>query len=411
MVVPKRKDFFRKFSQENFHYDWVLLTVIIILCVAGLAFLASGLSSKGQLVYQQQFLKQLLFGVWIGSTVAFVLSKIDYHFWFKHSRGLLIFTFALLVFLGVFSAYADIIGVSHRSVVERVKFLPISPYEANGSIRWINLPQPLPNFQPVEFAKLAILIYFADFLNKNDKEKYTWLKLKRPFYVFILMASLIIIQPDLGSILLIFGILLSAMWVAKVPTRILGPITIGVILVGAAFIYYTPYRRSRLDSDSSFQITQVRLAVQNGGLWGKGYGNSEFKQANQIPESTTDGIIGIIGEEMGFVFIVAFLCLYLMILIRGVKIANEAPDTGGKTLAIGISVWIVSQAFLNVAGITGLIPLKGLPLPFVSAGGSAIILNLMAIGILLNISHQRIITKKYEKIKTLNSKLNLSISK
>ncbi len=422
MAQQRRNSFLQRLRPENTHYDWVLLAVVVLLSVGGLAFLASGLSIKGPAIFQFSFQKQLLSGVWVGGVLAFILAKVDYHFWFKQARLLMIITFAMLGFLAIFAVAANVLSYKksavdtatvHAKVLNAAKFLPIKPYEGGGAIRWIQLPGST-TFQPSELAKLTLLIYLASVIQNNEKEEFTWLKLKKPLYTFLLTAVLILVQPDLGSVLLAFGILVTAMWVSKVPLKILSTIVLIMGMVGLISIFAVSYRRDRVTaflsptSENATQIFYVRLAIQNGGLWGKGYGNSEFKQQQVLYESTTDGIISIIGEEMGFVFTVCFLSLYMVFLFRGLKIAAEAPDAGGKAVATGIAVWVTTQAFLNIAGITGIIPLKGLPLPFVSAGGSSIIINFISVGILLNISSQRVVkttfTKASSKLKTVTQK-------
>jgi cell division protein FtsW len=134
-------------------------------------------------------------------------------------------------------------------------------------------------------------------------------------------------------------------------------------------------------------VLEIQEAMASGGLFGVGYSRSDLK--DRIPESTTDGIIGVIGAEGGFFLVSLVIVLYLIIFLRGMKIASEAEDAGGKALAVGISVWIILQSFWNIAGMVGLFPLKGLPLPFISEGGTAMVINLMTIGILLNISTQK----------------------
>jgi cell division protein FtsW len=385
----------RRFSFTSAGYDWLLVGIVSLLCVFGLAFLASTLSAKGAEVYQREFFHQFVYGIWFGVFAAFVLSKIDYHILFKYKNYILLSSIALLGYLAVFILVADLAGISKPQIVANVQFLPVRPFIAGGAMRWI--ATPLSNFQPSEFAKFSLLVYFAAFLDKinNEEKSVTWLSLKRPLYAFVLSAFLIIIQPDLGSILLTFMIVGSAMWVGKVPLKALVPISIAVVIFALSMsLFASGYRRDRIEaifnpeSEKAYQINQVRNAIRNGGVWGQGYGNSEYKQNNLIPESTTDAILGVIGEEMGFVMTSAFLSLYLFLFLRGLHIARNAPDIGGKALAVGISVWIASQAFLNISGITGLTPLKGLPLPFVSEGGSSLIINLATIGILLNVSKQ-----------------------
>jgi cell division protein FtsW len=397
---PRTKSKRRRFSFNVGGYDWMLVTLVSLLCIFGLAFLASALSAKGADVYQREFFHQFVYGVWIGGFFAFVLSKIDYHILFKYKNLILLSTLALLGYLAFFIIIADLSGITKEQIVQNVQFLPIRPFVANGAMRWI--ATPLSNFQPSELIKFSLLVYFAAFLYDMEKneEKFTWLRFKKPLYAFALSAFLIIIQPDLGSILLTFAILAAAMWVGKVPLKALVPVSTAVVIFALFMsLFVGGYRRDRIEaifnpeSEKAYQINQVQNAIRNGGMWGQGYGNSEYKQNNLIPESTTDAILGIIGEEMGFVFTTAFLSLYLWLFLRGIWIANRAPDVGGKALAVGISVWIVTQAFLNITGITGITPLKGLPLPFVSEGGSSLVINLATIGILLNISKQ-IETKK-----------------
>lgn len=423
MTDFKRKNIFERFTKQSNHYDWILLAVVVILCIGGLAFLASALSSKSQEVYQSEFIKQFLLGIWLGGVCTFVLSRVDYHTWFKYSKTLIVITFSMLGFISIFAIYINVASygksytqaeIIRSSVIRSVKFLPIRPFAGGGALRWIEIPKVV-NFQPVELTKLTTLIYLSAFLWKNEKEYLNLLKMKKLLYTLALGAFLILVQPDLGSVLLIFSILISAMWISgKISLKIIIPIVILVLALGATLTLSTGYRKSRLDaflsndSTKAFQVTQVKLAIQNGGMWGKGYGNSEFKQRDAIPEVTTDGIIAIVGEEMGFTFTILFLSLYLVFLIRGLKIAQEAPDIGGKTLAAGIAVWITSQAFLNIAGITGMIPLKGIPLPFVSSGGSSIILNLIAVGILLNISNQKEVqfSNTKSKVRVINGKIS-----
>jgi cell division protein FtsW len=398
-----RRGFFQKLANDTIHYDWVLLGVVILLSIGGLAFLASGLSIKGPAIFQFAFQKQLLSGVWIGGVLAFILAKVDYHFWFKRARILIAITFAMLGFLAIFAILVDVMtyqkpaveaNIIRNQILNVARVSPIRPYQGGGAIRWIQFPGL--TFQPSELAKLTLLIYFASVIQKNENEGLSWLKLKKPLYTFLFAGFLILVQPDLGSVLLSFGILVTAMWVSKVPFKIISTIVIAMAIVGLSAVFAVDYRRDRVTaflsptSEKATQIFFVRLAIQNGGMWGKGYGNSEFKQKEVLYESTTDGIISIIGEEMGFIFTGFFLSLYLVFLFRALKIADEAPDNGGKALAVGIGVWITTQAFLNVAGITGIIPLKGLPLPFVSAGGSSIIINFISVGILLNVSSQKI---------------------
>ena len=397
-MSQKPKTFLGNFTFARGNYDWWIVVIVSVLTVGGLAFLASSLAPQEMANFHQQFLYQLIFGVWVGGALMYIFARLDYHKLFNYRRSLLWISLFGLFFLGVVGGAAQLQGLSGTELVNFVGRFdnPIfSPYIANQSIRWIQTPVMV--IQASEVAKIALLIYFAGHLNTLSQRKdlpITWLDMKRPLYAFIASAALIIVQPDLGSILLIYMILFSTMFVGKVPSKIWATFTLGMLGFGLFFTLATPYRRQRLMSvfergtDASYQIDGVQNAIQNGGLFGKGYGNSQAKQQRTILESSTDSIIGVIGEEMGFFATVIFLSLYLLLLHRGLKIAEEASDVGGQALATGISIWIATQALVNIAGNLGLVPLKGLPLPFVSEGGSAIVLNLMSIGILLNVSAQ-----------------------
>lgn len=376
-------------------YDWVILTITAFLCVGGLAFLTSALSTKSEGLFQKEFFHQLVFGVWIGGVSCYILSILDYKLLFKYKNFILLCSILALLFIALFILASGFTGMSYREILSSVSWLPIKPYVANGAMRWISTP--LSNFQPSEFVKFSLLVYFSAFLYEIEKknETPTLLKLKKPIYAMILCSFLIIIQPDLGSILLTSVIIGSALWITKVDLKILFPLGIAVVVFALALsLFSNNYRRDRIDaifnpsSQKAYHINQVQGAIRNGGVWGKGYGHSEYKQKGLIPEVTTDAIIGIIGEEMGFVFTLMFLSLYLAFFVRGMQIASKAQDNGAKALAVGISVWIVSQAFLNITGITGITPLKGLPLPFVSEGGTSLVINLAIVGVLLNISKQ-----------------------
>ena len=391
MNKPQKK--FNVFQQakkirENavsLNYDWILVLVVMLLCVSGLAFLASSMSTLPPEQYQKEFLKQLVFGVGLGSVSAILLARVEYQTILKNSRYLLLLNFFLLGFLAVFGMYTSY-ATSGMSVanannfkldfIQKFSFLPIRPHIANGAIRWIDIFS-LIKFQPSELTKLALLVYLSSFFNLYPGQTDLFKVLKKPLYAFFLSAFFIIFQQDLGTNVLIFGILFAAMWSAGIDRRFLfGLVSIGLIF-GLVSTFSVGYRAERVravfdsNSENAGQIRGVQAAIQNGGV-----------------EESTDAIIAIIGEELGFVFTVLFLSLYLIFLWRSVEIAKNAPDMGGRALAIGIAVWIVAQAFFNVSGITGITPLKGIPLPFVSKGGSAILLNLIGVGILLNISKQ-----------------------
>jgi cell division protein FtsW len=414
-----RKKFFQGFQKIQKKYDMWLLAIVGILVVSGLTFLASTLSVEIQAEFYKKFLYQLLFGVWIGGILCYILARIDYHELFKHQKAFVVVTMVLLIIVGGFAGF---LKVSGKNAADQKKFIDglansiAAPAYSKGAVRWFEVGSL--RIQPSELAKLTLLIVFAAVLNKLNGKEITWMSLKKPLYLFAVTAFLIYIQPDLGNVMILFGILFTAMWIVKVPTKILSTLVLCIIFVGIFGILTEGYRQGRFNvvfnssqasAAESYQTKQSKAALTNGGIWGLGYGNSEAKQFERVPESTNDAIIAIIGEEIGFIGTVIFLSLYVALGFRGLKIAQEAPDAGGTALAAGITFWIVSQALLNVGGITGILPLKGLPLPFVSEGGTAMVLNLASIGILLNISSQG--TEKNEKVVRKSVTTGLRIQK
>ncbi len=415
MAIRRNQNSWGNFFKLNktLNYDWWLLASVFLLTVFGLAFLASSLSTLSADTYRNELLKQLILGVGLGGFLAFILAQSDYHFLLKNAKYFVILNFVLLGFLAIFSIYADIIAIGSSgggylvkfNAIQKLSFLPIRPHIANGAIRWIDFPF-IPNFQPSEFTKLAVLLYFCSYYLTLADEKITWLKLKKPLYVLAVSALLIMLQPDLGVTLIVAGIVISSLWVAKIPIKILFYIGAIVVILGLILTFTTDYRANRvtafLDKNSveAGQIRGVQVAIENGGLFGKGYGNSEIKQVSgTLFEQSTDAIIAIIAEEIGFIGTVLFLSLYLVILWRGLKIAAQAPDLAGQALATGLTVWLVGQAFINLTGMLGLAPLTGVPLPFVSRGGSSMLINLLAVGILLNISSQKVVFSKFNKLR------------
>lgn len=398
--------------------DWVMVIITSLLVLIGLAFIASALVVKAPTTFWNEFFNQLIYGIWIGGVGTVIMTQVDYHKLFAWKWWLIGGTSVMLLFLGGFALVKELTGIAGtrdiNAFVNSFSYLPIRPFSANGAIRWIKIIG-LPTFQPSELAKLTMLIFLGGFLQKNENTQITWMKLKLPLYIFFAMSVLILIQPDLGSVLLIYVILLSAMWVSKVPAHILTTITLIVVLVGGSLTFGVGYRRTRLNTfisggQGNDHVSLAQNAISLGGIFGTGYGNSVTKQsAQRVPELSTDSIITLIGEEMGFLFTFIFMGLYLAFLFRGLKIAQDAPDVGGRALATGLAVWVTSQAYFNIMSMVGLVPSKGIPLPFVSEGGSAMILNLLATGILLNISRQAVpasrpVQKKRSKLNSINGR-------
>ncbi len=378
-------------NSKIWNYDWQLIVVTLILCIFGLVFLASALSGNPQIdsgKYWPELAKQLLVGVCFGGGVAFWFARTDYHLFIKNRNILVLGTVILLFFVSFMAIIALVFRQDAGQLYDMLKPLPIKPVYINGAGRWIRIFSGLPDIQPSEIAKITVLIFFAGVLSRFGNQEITLKRLKKPMWVLFAVLVLIYVQPDLGNTVVVSVIMLSALWVAGFDSKTLAKILIFLGIFGFLSIKLTPYRNNRVTGTSA-QVGFIQDALANGGLFGKGYGNSELKQNGKIYEANTDGIVGVIGEELGMVGLLALIILYAYLLSRGFKIADEAMDLEGKIIATGITVWIGMQVFMNIGGMTGILPPKGLPLPFISQGGTAIVMNLISVGFLLNISSQK----------------------
>jgi cell division protein FtsW len=262
----------------------------------------------------------------------------------------------------------------------------------NGARRWISLGPIV--FQPSEFAKIAIAVWAAAYLARRAAPK-TLKEIWRPIGAMTcLYAVLLLLEPDLGTAIAIFVMLAGMLLVAGTPVR---PLVGGLSLataIGLAAIWIEPYRRARVFAflnpwhdaqGAGYQIVQAMIGLGSGGPFGVGLGQSVGK-ANYLPEAHTDMIFAVIGEELGLVGTTALIAAYVAFAYVGLRIALRCRDPFGKALASGLTILICGQAAINLAAVMGLAPLTGIPLPFVSYGGSSLIVGLAAVGILLNIA-------------------------
>jgi len=274
-------------------------------------------------------------------------------------------------------------------------FVPGIGIEANGSSRWLGAgPAAL---QPSELAKLTVILYAAVLLSAPDRDvddlRHTQLPL---MLVLGLVGGLVYLEPDMGTAAVLVVIGASVLFFAGLrPALVVGGGAVAVgLLVGLAMT--AGYRRQRLLSlfdpwsdplHTGWQAIQAGVAMSNGGLWGMGLGASRAKWGF-LPYAQTDFIFAIVAEELGFVAAILVVLAFLAIGIIGLNTALRAPDRFGQLLAAGITTWIVLQAYVNVGAVLGLLPITGIPLPFLSYGGSSMVFTLTAYGVLLNIARQ-----------------------
>ena len=272
-------------------------------------------------------------------------------------------------------------------------FIPGVGVRANGSSRWIRAGAA--TFQPSELAKLAVILYGSVLLSShpvNDLRR-TLLPLA---VVLGGVGALVYAEPDLGTALILGAIAASLLFFAGLRWAVMGATSaLGVAMMGALTMT-AGYRRERLLSvfdpwsdplNTGWQAIQAGVAMSNGGLWGLGLGASRAKWGF-LPYAQTDFIFAIVAEELGFVAVIGMILVYLFIGLVGLNTALRAPDRFGQLLSAGITTWIMIQAYVNIGAVLGVLPITGVPLPFVSYGGSSMVLTLSAYGVLLNVARQ-----------------------
>jgi cell division protein FtsW len=360
-------------SKQHKSVDKNLLLLIFVFVAIGLVAVADVSAPQALNSFGDKFFlfKQQLEWAALGLGIFFVASKIKYTFWEKIATPLFCLSLLLLV----------------------IVLLPNFSFVALGARRWISIG-PV-NFQPGELVKFTLCLYLAKVASK-DKGALSY------FLPLVAVAGLIMLQPDLGTTLIITVVGLSQIFVSGVSLLYLaGALALGG-LATFLLIIFSPYRKERLltflqmTSDpmgASYHIRQVLLALGSGGIFGVGLGASKQKYLF-LPEASTDSIFAVIAEELGLIGAVVVIILFIYFIVRVLSIARNAPDRFSQVLAVGISAWVGGQAFLNIASMVSLVPLTGIPLPFISYGGSSLVMALLACGIILNISKYGTIEKK-----------------
>ncbi|MCD9622478.1 putative lipid II flippase FtsW [Rhabdothermincola salaria] len=355
-------------------FAW-MFGLVVVLNLIGLLMVLSASAVTALYEYGSpwyQFQRQFLW-LSIGSVALLIALRIDYHRWRRYTRLVLLAAIALLVLV----------------------LVPGVGVDANGATRWLGYG-PF-SFQPSELAKLALVLFAADLLARRGSKVRNWhLGLKPVMVVFIVVAALVMAQPNLGTTLVLAAVVLVMCFVAGTPTTPLA-VTTGGLVAGATFFAFSePYRFRRLMAfrdpwadplNLGFQTVQSQTGLANGGLLGTGLGEGRAKWGF-LPEAHTDFIYAIIGEELGLLGALAVVALFVLLGVLGVRTALRAPDRYGMLLATGITAWILVQAFVNIGAVVGVLPITGVPLPFVSAGGSSLLFTMAGAGLLLNIARQ-----------------------
>ena len=355
--------------------DYVIMVAVGVLVVLGVVAVYSSSFALGLLEFGDAnyfLLRQVMFAI-IGSVVMWVLMKSDY-------RQLRVIS-PLLMLVALLSLAAVLVpGIGQQS---------------NGATRWIRIGGPIPPVQPSEFAKLALIIYVSAWLagrGENVKEFWTG------FFPFVLLvgiaAGLIMLEPDLGTTIVVVLTTGTLVFVAGASLMHLAAFG-GVAGIAASMLMITGgYRTDRIfafvnaeddPAGRGFQTLQLLIALGSGGAHGLGLGASRQKFF-YVPGAHTDGIFAIIGEELGFIGCAIVILLFAVLIARGFRVIFRARDDFGSLLAVGIVSWIGFQTLINIGGITRTLPLTGIPLPFLSYGGSALLAMMAGVGILLSVS-------------------------
>lgn len=353
--------------------DFVLFIIVLLLLTVGIVMVFSSSYVFAQATYADgaHFLKHQLVWALLGIAGMIVTMKVDYHKWKKWANPFFGVTLVLLILL----------------------LVPGVGINIKDATRWLGIGKL--TFQPSEVAKLALVIFLTRNLSvkKNQIRHFTKGMLPQLLVVGII-CGLIMLQPDLGTTLIIAG----TAYLLLIAAGACASHLVGLGLLGAVMIVFAiqlePYRMERflafLDPwadplGDGFQTIQSLYAVGSGGLFGLGLGQGRQKFL-YLPEQHTDFIFAVLAEELGFLGTTFVLILFLVFVWRGLKIAMKAPDLFGSLLASGITFMVTLQALLNIGVVTGCLPVTGITLPFISYGGSSLTLNLLGIGVLLNIS-------------------------
>ena len=354
--------------------DRFFLIVVLLLISIGAAMFVSaslGVFAKNEKIFYSVLFSQLVLGLGLGFLGMYFCLKIDYKFLRKYS---------FIIFLGSILLTACV-------------FIPQLGWSHGGAQMWIQLGGF--SFQPVEILKFGFIIYFAAWLSwaKGRVKDFKFGIL--PLCVMLAIIAVILFkQPDTKSFILITATGISMLFISGVPLKYILGVSMLVTIALGTLIFFKPYLQERVKTfidpsndprGSSFQIQQSLITLGSGGIFGRGYGQS-IQKFGFLPEPQGDSIFAVLGEELGLIGALGTIFLYVLFILRGFRIANNSPDLFSGLMVYGIVIMIAVQSFMHIASVTGVIPLTGVPLVFMSHGGTSLMIYLIAVGIVLNIS-------------------------
>lgn len=365
--------------------DRTLLGIVIVLVVGGFFIFSSaslGLLAREGARFSSVAFSQIFFGIIGGSVALCLASNIHYRFWRKYAFYIFLLTAGMTLLV----------------------FVPKIGREFNGARRWLEIG--FFSFQPAEFLKIGYIIYLSTWLSGMRKHITSFTKGTLPFFGIIALTGLVVLfQPDTDTFVVMALAGTTMFLTAGGRWRdVFGLVVIGVVFL-VVFAFFHPYIMNRLTSffdptndpqGKSYQINQSLIAIGSGGFSGRGFGQS-IQKFEHLPEPINDSIFAVYSEEFGFIGSALLVLIFSFFAFRGYKIATQAQDLFGMLLVIGFTTLIAAQAYLNIAAMLALAPLSGLPLPFISQGGTALLAVLASVGIILNVSKYR--TKRSATVK------------
>jgi len=355
------------------HLDWLLLSAILVLCVISVAMIYSITGTANRDSNSHLYVTQI-YAIILGLMAMMVCLMVDYRTLTDKSHLIYLAVLGLLVYVLFFGS------------------------SSKGAQRWISLG-PV-NLQPSEFAKVSVALVLAKFLGESRRGAPITSDLLIAGALTIVPFLLIAKQPDLGTAVTLLPIFMGIAFVAGMRLRILGILLLAAIMAAPVAWRWglKDYQKTRIETfldpeqdsrGSGYQQIQARVTVGSGGLWGKGFTKGTQGQFRFLPEAQTDFVFSVLAEEQGFVGVLVALGLYLFVIVRSIEAARLARDRLGAYLVIGVLAGITFQVIYNVTMSTGLAPVKGLPLPLMSYGGSSMIATLAAFGLILNVRMRR----------------------
>ena len=355
-------------------YDKVLLFIMLAMLAFGALMIYSSTSVITPLLAKKKitefyYFKRHMFTMVLGTLAMLIAYRLKPSLLKKMSVPLLVFSFFLLLLV----------------------FVPNIGVTAGGARRWIRLWPT--TFQPSELVKLAMVIFLAKYMSAADYSPESFRSFAKPLMVMAVFQVVFLKQPDFGATMSLGLLTFGMLFISGMKLRYLGSVLVLAIPVIIKLVM-EPYRLRRITSfidpwkdpqGSGFQLIQSFISIGSGGLTGLGLGESKQKLAF-LPASHTDFIFCLVGEELGLIGAALVIALFLMLFLRGIAVANRSGDSFNYYLAYGLTMMISVQALINFAVVTGMVPTKGLPLPFMSYGGSALLVNMAVVGLLLRIS-------------------------